>query len=270
MYRAAARNRHEEGGGLRHGPSCEPYRAILGDTTEHSYHPHVTRRASSYPQELAEIATRTLTKYEKHAQECRAGTQHHEVSQNIAALLRHLEGDPPFTILDFGCGPGRDLSSFSALGHVAIGLEGAASLAAMARSDSGCQVWEQDFLQLDLPAAYFDGIFANASLFHVPTQALPRVLRQLHTALRPDGVLFCSNPHGDDQCRFCLVTGPARQRRLPRGHAATPRGHGGGDGYSDQCGFRRRLRDGQCRRGGERPARGRYGRCGPVHRRFER
>src|SRR5882672_2732156 len=195
----AARNRQEEGGGLRHGPSYEPYRAFLGDTREPSYHPHVTRRASSYPQELAEIATRTLTHYEKHAQEFRAGTQHHDVSQNLAALLRHLQGDPPFTILDFGCGPGRDLSSFSALGHVAIGLEGAASLAAMARSDSGCQVWEQDFLQLDLPAAYFDGIFANASLFHVPTQALPRVLRQLHTTLRPDGVLFCSNPHGDNQ-----------------------------------------------------------------------
>ena len=48
------------------------------------------------------------------------------MSQNIAALLRHIEGEPPFTILDFGCGPGRDLKGFAALGHRVIGLEGAA------------------------------------------------------------------------------------------------------------------------------------------------
>ena len=151
------------------------------------------------PQELDEIAARTLAHYEERAHEFRDGTRDHDVSQNIAALLRHIEGAPPFTVLDFGCGPGRDLRSFSRLGHVAIGLEGAASLAAMARSESGALVWQQDFLKLDLPAAHFDGIFANASLFHVPTQALPRVLRQLHTALKPRGVLFSSNPHGENQ-----------------------------------------------------------------------
>jgi SAM-dependent methyltransferase len=59
-------------------------------------------------------------------------------------------------------------------------------------------VWQQDFLKLDLPAARFDGVFANASLFHVPSQALPRVLRQLHATLKPGGVLFCSNPHGSN------------------------------------------------------------------------
>ena len=39
---------------------------------------------------------------------------------------------------------------------------------------SGCEVWQQDFLKLDLPAQTFDGVFANASLFHVPAQELPR------------------------------------------------------------------------------------------------
>jgi len=47
----------------------------------------------------------------------------------------------------------------------------------MARADTGCEVWLQDFLALDLPRRRFDGIFANASLFHVPPQELPRVLR---------------------------------------------------------------------------------------------
>jgi SAM-dependent methyltransferase len=97
------------------------------------------------------------------------------VSQNIDALVSSIEGSPPFTILDFGCGPGRDLKAFSALGHIAIGLEGSARFAEMARAYSGCEVWQQDFLRLDLPQDRFDGVFANASLFHVPRVELPRV-----------------------------------------------------------------------------------------------
>ena len=68
----------------------------------------------------------------------------------------------------------------------------------MARSDSGCEVWQQDFLALDLPDARFDGVFANASLFHVPSQVLPGVLRQLQATLKAGGVLFSSNPRGDN------------------------------------------------------------------------
>jgi SAM-dependent methyltransferase len=151
------------------------------------------------PRELEEISAATLSHYEQQAEEFRAGTRDHDVSQNIASLLRHIEGEPPFTILDFGCGPGRDLETFATLGHRAIGLEGAHRFAAMARADTGCEVWQQDFLALDLPGERFDGIFANASLFHVPSQELPRVLRQLHAALKPGGVLFSSNPRGQNE-----------------------------------------------------------------------
>ena len=79
---------------------------------------------------------------------------------------------------------------FTELGHIAIGLEGAAHLAVMARAYSGCEVWQQDFLKLDLPENHFDGIFANAALFHVPSQELPRVLLELKASLKPGGVLF--------------------------------------------------------------------------------
>src|SRR3982074_2359820 len=113
------------------------------------------------PHELDVIVTRTLAYYEQRAEEFRDGTRDHDVSQNIAALLRHIEGEPPFRILDFGCGPGRDLKSIAALGHTAIGLDGAAAFAVMARADTACEVWQQDFLALDLPSESFDGIFAN-------------------------------------------------------------------------------------------------------------
>ena len=57
----------------------------------------------------------------------------------------------------------------------------------------------QKFLSLSLPRQAFDGIFANATLFHVPSQELPRVLRELHAALRPGGILFISNPRGNQE-----------------------------------------------------------------------
>jgi len=151
------------------------------------------------PEALRQIAARTMAHYERNAQAFWEGTRDHDVSQNIAALLQHIEAAPPLEILDFGCGPGRDLLAFSALGHHATGLEGSPALAALAREHSGCEVLEQNFIELVLPAARFDGVFANAALFHVPSVALPHVLRELHAALKPRGVLFASNPHGQGE-----------------------------------------------------------------------
>jgi SAM-dependent methyltransferase len=149
--------------------------------------------------DLQTISARTLGHYDAGADAFWAATRDHDVAENRATLLEHLAGAPPFTILDLGCGPGRDLAAFSALGHVAIGLDGAARFVAMARAFSGCEVWQQDFLALRLPDGRFDGVFANASLFHVPRQELPRVLAELRETLKPEGVLFCSNPRGDDR-----------------------------------------------------------------------
>jgi SAM-dependent methyltransferase len=143
-----------------------------------------------------DTAAATLAYYEQRAQAFWEGTRHHDVSQNIDALLRHVEAPPPFELLDLGCGPGRDLKTFRELGHHIAGLEGAPTLAAMAREHSGCEVWQQNLLALDLPAGRFDGIFANAVLFHIPSADLPRVLRELRASLKPGGVLFSSNPRG--------------------------------------------------------------------------
>jgi len=150
-------------------------------------------------EESSRVANATLDYYNAHADAFWAGTQDHDVRQNIDALLSHIEGTPPFTILDLGCGPGRDLRTLTERGHVAIGLDGALNFVTMARAYSGCEVWMQNLLQLDLPSRRFDGVFANAVLFHVPTSELPRVLAELREALRVRGVLFASNPHGQNE-----------------------------------------------------------------------
>ncbi len=146
-----------------------------------------------------DISRRTLAHYDHNAESFFAGTIDHDVSQNIDALLGAIEAPAPWTILDLGCGPGRDLKTFTELGHRAIGLDGSGRFAEMARAYSGCEVWHQDFLHLDLLPEMFDGIFANASLFHVPSAELPGVLAHLFAALKPGGVLFSSNPRGDNR-----------------------------------------------------------------------
>jgi SAM-dependent methyltransferase len=149
--------------------------------------------------DIDDITGRTLAYYEHNAQQFFEGTVDHDVSQNIDALLAALGTPGPHTILDLGCGPGRDLKTFAGLGHRAIGIDGCARFAAMARAYSGCEVWQQDLVHLDLPGALFDGVFANAVLFHVPSAALPKVLDDLYAALKPGGVLFSSNPRGRNE-----------------------------------------------------------------------
>jgi SAM-dependent methyltransferase len=151
------------------------------------------------PEEIERIAAGTLDHYNQQAEQFWHGTKDHDVSQNMATLLQFITTEPPFDILDLGCGPGRDLKAFADLGHRATGLDGSPRFATMAREFSRCEVLEQSFVNMSLPAQGFDGVFANASLFHVPSQELPRVLRELHAALKPGGVLFSSNPRGEGQ-----------------------------------------------------------------------
>lgn len=146
-----------------------------------------------------EITRNTLEHYESRAEGFWAGTRDHDVSQNIDALLDEIDGGGPHLILDLGCGPGRDLLAFRERGHRPVGLDGAPAFVSMAREYAGVEVLEQDFLALDLPTARFDGVFANATLFHVPSDELPRVLGELRACLRPGGVLFASNPRGDNR-----------------------------------------------------------------------
>ncbi|MGH6914856.1 MAG: class I SAM-dependent DNA methyltransferase [Geminicoccales bacterium] len=151
---------------------------------------------------LRAIGAATLAHYSRFADAYREATGDHDVRQNIDALLGAIEGEPPYRILDLGCGPGRDLIAFRALGHQPIGLDGSPEFVQMARAASGAEVWQQDMLALDLPARRFDGVFANAVLFHVPSRALPRVLGDLRATLEPRGALFCSNPRGRNEEGF--------------------------------------------------------------------
>ena len=151
------------------------------------------------PQELRRLSEITIGHYDNVADDYWYGTRNHDVSQNYEAFLEAIEGKPPFDILDLGCGPGRDLQYFNSMGHAVIGLDGSEALVSLARLNSGCEVLQQNFLAMNLPECRFDGVFANASLFHVPSQELPRILLEVSTTLKFRGVLFCSNPRGNNE-----------------------------------------------------------------------
>ena len=151
------------------------------------------------PVDLDQIETVTLSHYNQNADAFWHGTKDHDVIQNYEAFLAPFPKDKKLDILDLGCGPGRDVKYFQFLGHRPVGLDGSEVFCAMARSYTGCEILHQKFLSLELPRHAYDGIFANASLFHVPSQELPRVLDELYEALRPDGILFLSNPRGEGE-----------------------------------------------------------------------
>jgi SAM-dependent methyltransferase len=138
----------------------------------------------------------TIAEYQLTAESFRVGTWDHDVSQNRDALIAAMPRVPG-KILDVGCGPGRDLVAFQALGHEVVGLDGTPAFVTMAQSAANCPVWTQNFLSLDLPADYFDGIFANASLIHVPTAKMLGVLKNLQQALCDQGALVMSMMRGE-------------------------------------------------------------------------
>ena len=70
---------------------------------------------------IRELTAPTIQSYDEVAESFWEGTRDHDVTQNMDALLTALHGKGPFRILDFGCGPGRDLAAFKDRGHEPIG-----------------------------------------------------------------------------------------------------------------------------------------------------
>ena len=91
---------------------------------------------------MEETSRRTVGHYEERAEAFWEGTRDHDVSQNIDALLSCLpEGGVGKRVLDFGCGPGRDLEALTKRGVAATGLDGCESFCAMARTARTCVKW---------------------------------------------------------------------------------------------------------------------------------
>lgn len=113
--------------------------------------------------------------------------------QAFSALLK-----PGDRVLDAGCGSGRDALALSRLGFQVTAMEASPKLAALARAHTGLPVQVMTFDQIVWRDA-FDGVWACASLLHVPRVELPAVMTRIRDALVPGGAWWMSFKYGTEE-----------------------------------------------------------------------
>ncbi len=101
-------------------------------------------------------------------------------------------------ILDAGCGSGRDSAFFKKQGFSISAFDASSELASIATRTIGEPVQVMTFLDVS-SVGEFDGIWACASLLHVPNQAMDEALRRLSGSLKPQGVIYASFKYGHSE-----------------------------------------------------------------------
>ena len=143
---------------------------------------------------MTEITSTTLNYYNQNADSFTQGTVSVDFSQVQDKFLERLnEGD---CILDFGCGSGRDTKYFLKKGIVVDAIDGSVNLCKLASEYTGIKVQNILFQELDEQEKY-DGIWACASILHLPKEELSVVLDKMIAALKKNGIIYTSFKYGD-------------------------------------------------------------------------
>lgn len=136
----------------------------------------------------------TLTYYNENAHSFAAST----VSVDFTATQARFTARLPQggSILDFGCGSGRDTKHFLSQGFQVTATDGSEELCKLASQYTGIPVKQMFFQELDAVEQY-DGIWACSSILHLPQEELISVLEKMATALKPQGIIYTSFKYGD-------------------------------------------------------------------------
>jgi SAM-dependent methyltransferase len=140
------------------------------------------------------MMNKTLDYYNRTAREFIRGTVDADLSALHRRFLNHLPEHGH--ILDLGCGSGRDAKAFLDLGYQVTAMDGSEACCRLAAETIGQEVLCQTFDQLDFDQV-FDGIWACASLLHVPYAQLSGIFEKIAAALKPGGVFYASFKYGD-------------------------------------------------------------------------
>lgn len=135
----------------------------------------------------------TLNYYAENVADFAADTVNVDFSATQERFLALLPAGA--SILDFGCGSGRDTKAFLERGYRVTAVDGSPELCTLASAYTGIPVRQMLFAKLDDVEAY-DGIWACASILHVPSADLPNIFRRMITALKPGGVIYASFKYG--------------------------------------------------------------------------
>ncbi len=137
---------------------------------------------------------KTLTYYNTHHKNFITNTINANASNLHHYLLKHLPMGS--TILDLGCGSGRDSKIFLTQGYQICALDGSQELCKFASEFVGQEVLCKTFDELDFENE-FHGVWACASLLHIPYADLPNIFQKISRALKPQGYFYASFKYGD-------------------------------------------------------------------------
>ncbi len=140
------------------------------------------------------IMNETLDYYEKNAEAFTNGTANIDFSGMQDMFLSELREGA--SILDFGCGSGRDAKYFLQKGYQVTALDGSVELCRIAEEKFGIAVTQMNFIDFDEEDMY-DGIWACSSILHLPKQELKNVLLHMEKALHCNGIIYTSFKYGD-------------------------------------------------------------------------
>ena len=135
----------------------------------------------------------TLDYYDKNAESFASGTADIEFSETQDRFLAELKEGA--SILDFGCGSGRDTKAFLEKGYRTDAVDGSVELCRKASEFTGIPVKHMLFQELSVSDQY-DGIWACASILHLPKKDLKFVFHKMISALKRSGVLYTSFKYG--------------------------------------------------------------------------
>lgn len=135
----------------------------------------------------------TLTAYDNSVQAFTSNTKALHPQEQVKKFLSVLPGKK---ILDLGCGPGRDAQIFVEQGFEVTRVDISPKMIEMARSKVDAQFFVMDMENLDFPANSFDGVWASASLLHIPKKRILQVFKDLYVLLVEEGVFYLSLKKG--------------------------------------------------------------------------
>ena len=136
----------------------------------------------------------TINYYNQNAENFIANTQNADMHPTQERFLRLLDANT--SILDFGCGSGRDTKYFLEKGYRVTATDGSSELCRLASEFTGIKVKEMLFQELDAMNQY-DGIWACSSILHLPKKELLPVIQKMCEALKDNGIIYTSFKYGD-------------------------------------------------------------------------
>ena len=143
---------------------------------------------------MSDITNKTLEYYNEKSDLFAEDTVDLEFSSIQDSFLKYLE--PESLILDFGCGSGRDSRYFMSKCFNVEAIDGSKEMVKIASKVTGLPVKQMMFNELDENERY-DGIFACASILHVPFKELPDIIARLKKAVKKNGYIYVSFKYGD-------------------------------------------------------------------------